>query len=236
MVARLATVGLVILVVGLLLGVYAAYAPASSQKATSFSLLNTSLKVDPNDYESQNVQLNKSQTVEIQTLSIQNQTIFNFYIMNQSEYYNFYGCAPFCHTAPSGTNASANGAPNSTMPLATELNVTGITPSNPYSNHNFTAPTNGTYYFIFDNTIGPSYNTYLYQNATGNTIGQFTLLAYGPVTTHAVNSAFLYSGVALLIIGGAIATAMWDSGRTKSYTGKTTTPTTAPSTPPPAST
>jgi hypothetical protein len=231
MVARIATVGLVILVVGLLLGVYAAYTPVSTSKVTSFSLLNTSLKVDPNDYESQNVQLNKSQTVNIQTVSINNQTIFYFYIMNQSEYYNFYGCAPFCRGAPNGSAAFTSGAGTTSVPLATFTNVT-VTPSNPYSNHNFTAPTNGTYYFIFDNTEGPSYSTYANQNATGNTLGQFTLLGYGPVTTHAVNSIFLYSGVALLIIGGAIATAMWSAGRARPK-GPPSMATTA--TPPPTS-
>jgi hypothetical protein len=226
-------VGLAILVVGLIIGAYGAHTPVSASSQTSFTLLNTSLKVDPNDYESQNVQLHQGQVVNVENVSIDNQTLFNFYIMNQSEYYNFYGCAPWCHGAPPGTNASTNGAGNTSVPLATFLNVT-VSPSAPYKDHNFTAPANGTYYFIFDNTEGPSYTTYLYQNATGNTIGQFTLLGYGPSTTHSVNSVFVYSGAALLIIGGAIATALWSSGKTraKPYGGTTTTP--PPSTTPPS--
>lgn len=240
MVSRIAYVGLVILVVGLLLGVYAAYSPVFSTKTTSYSLLSTSLKIDPNDYESQNVPLNQSQTIDIQTVSVTNQTLVFFYIMNQSEYYNWYGCAPWCEAAPANSTAAINAGNNATTPLAstplaTFINQT-VTPSSPYSNLNFTAPTAGTYYFVFDNSRGPNYASYAAQNVTGNTIGQFNIIGYGPVTTHAVNSTFLYAGVALLVIGGAIATATWDMGRRpRAPPPRTTTTTTAPpSTPAPS--
>jgi hypothetical protein len=239
MVSKIAYVGLVILVVGLLLGVYAAYTPVSSSKTGSVPLLSTSLHIDPNDYQSENVQLNASQVVTVQNVTITNSsTTVYFYIMNQTQYYNFYGCAPFCEAAPANSaasNATGNNATTAlaSTPLTTFKNVT-ITSSSPLTNYQFTAPSQGTYYFVFDNSR-PNYAEYVGQNASGFTVGQFNLETTGPVTTHTVNSVFLYAGVGLLIIGGAVATATWDMGRRpRSPPPRSTTTTTTTSSPEPA--
>ncbi|MGI0079780.1 MAG: hypothetical protein ACRECH_09150 [Nitrososphaerales archaeon] len=214
MVAKTATVGIVILLIGLIIGVYAVYTPVSTTGSVSSTLLNTSLKIDANDYESHNTPLSQGQAVSI-TVSITNQTIFNFYVMNQSQYYTFYSCAPLCHTAPNGSVAGPISPPSN---LAAQVNVT-VTPTSSYSS-SFTAPASGTYYFVFDNTVGPSWATYYNQNASSvvcntpkpflcNTVGSFKLVGNVPQTNYSVNWAILGAGIVLLIVGGAIATAGW---------------------------
>lgn len=231
MVAKAATVGLVILVVGLVVGFYGAYTPVSAQTPTTVSLISTSLKIAPNDYQSRNSQLAKGETVNYQ-ISIQNQTIFQLTIMNQSQYYTFYGCAPFCRVAANITGVG----PVTEQNLTSFVNVT-VTPSSPVS-ASFTAPANGTYYFIFDNAVGTSYATYIGQNASGFTTGSFSLTASLTEATSAVNWNLVGAGVVLLIVGGAIATAMWGSGKPKRKTPMTTgtVPPVPPTTVPPAST
>ena len=237
MVAKAATVGLVVLVIGLIVGIYGAYTPVSAQSQVSSTLLNTALSVDANDYHSQNAVLGNGETVGIQ-VSIVNTTIFGFYVMNQTQYYTFYGCAPFCHTAPNG---SAVGfiPPQG---LTSEVNVT-VTPTTPYS-ASFTAPSNGTYYFIFDNSVGPSWSTYYNQNASlvacntpnpfsCNTVGSFKLTGNVVGTNYSVNWAIVGAGAALLIVGGAIATVAWESKPRRKTPPVTTTavPPTAPASP-----
>ena len=208
MVAKSATVGIAILVIGLLIGVYAVYTPVSSMSTVSSTFLSTSLRVDPNDYESQNQVLGQGQTVTYQ-ISIQNQTIFQLAIMNQSQYYTFYGCAPWCRAGNITGPPGAAVGPIVEQNLTSLANVT-VTPSASVSN-TFTAPSNGTYYFIFDNTVGPSYTTYIGQNASGFTTGQFSLTGNAQQKTNSVNWTILGAGVVLLLVGGAIATVAWDT-------------------------
>ena len=204
MASKVALVGLVILVVGLIVGVYGAAYPSSASSQQPYSILNTSLHIDPNDYQSQNLNMTAGETINL-ALMITNQTIFQFYIMNQSQYYTYYGCAPFCHTG----NVSGVGVVTN-QNLTTQFNSSTITPNQNYT-HQFTAPSTGVYYFIFDNTVGPSWATYYGQNSPGFTDGSFSIVGTQSVTKSSINWVPLGAGIALLIIGGAIATAMWET-------------------------
>lgn len=230
MVARLALIGLVILVIGLIVGVYGVYTPVSAQKQTTISLLNVQASVDANDYQSKNVILNQGQSIDFQA-SIQNTTIFYLYIMNQTQYYNYYGCAPLCYQPLLG--GSGNFWQQAGESQGAFVNVSTLTPSSAYSG-SFTAPAAGTYYFVLDNSFGPTLATYIGSNASTvvcgtsnafacNTVVNLAITTPGTVTTHAANWAVVGIGAALLIIGGAIGTAMWTQ-TTKPKKPATTTP------------
>src|SRR5579884_602016 len=96
MASKIALVGLVILVVGLIIGIIGAASPVSGAFEP---LLSTTFNVDGNGYQSKNLNMSQGQTIQL-SVSIANNTLFNFYIMNQTNYYAFYGCAPACHAAP----------------------------------------------------------------------------------------------------------------------------------------
>ena len=216
MVAKVALIGFVILVVGLIVGIYGVYTPVSAQKASTITLLNVQASVDANDYQSKNVVLNQGETVNYQA-SIANTTIFYLYIMNQSQYYNYYGCAPFCYQPLLGGNGTfwqQAGESQGAM-----VNISTLTPSSSKSG-SFTAPSDGTYYFVLDNSIGPNMATYIGSNASQvvcgtsnpfacNTVVNLQITTPGTVTSHSANWAVVGIGIALLIIGGAIGTAMW---------------------------
>ena len=201
MASKVALIGLVILVVGLIVGVYGAAYPSSASSQQPYSILNTSLHIDPNDYQSQNLNMTAGETINL-ALMITNQTIFQFYIMNQSQYYTYYGCAPACHQPLLGGNGTFWQQAGETTPAFT--NAT-ITPNQNYTTK-FTATKAGVYYFIFDNTVGPSWATYAGQNASGFTDGSFSIVGTQSVTASSINWVPLGAGIALLIIGGAIAT------------------------------
>jgi len=148
------TAGLVILVIGLILGVAGVVYPASASSNQTYTLLPSStFKVDPNDYQSHNVVLNGGHQVAY-TLGLSKNTtgVFDLLTMNQNQYYVYYGCAPTCHQpllGGSGTYYQQATPPEKTPYLLND----SVTPSSPASG-TFTAPINGTYYFIFDNTVG----------------------------------------------------------------------------------
>lgn len=232
MVAKLALIGLVILVVGLIVGIYGVYTPVSAQTQSTVTLLNVQASVDANDYQSKNVVLNQGETVNYQA-SIANTTVFYLYVMNQAQYYNYYGCAPFCYQPLLGGNGNFwQQAGESQGAL---VNISTLTPSSP-SSGSFTAPSDGTYYFVLDNSIGPNLATYIGSNASNvvcgtsnpfacNTVVNLQITTQGTVTTHSANWAVVGIGIALLIIGGAIGTAMWTQPT------KPSKPATAPTSP-----
>ncbi len=237
MVSKFALIGLVILVVGLIVGVYGVYTPVSAQSKTNVSLLNTQTSIDANDYASKNVVLNSGQTVNIQA-SIANKTTFFLYIMNQSQYYVYYGCAPACYQPLLGGNGTFWQQANETEGAL--VNVSSLTPSSSYSG-TFTAPSNGTYYFVMDNTIGPSMATYIGTNASKvacntnnsfacNTIVTLSISTTGTATTNSANWVVVGAGVVLLLIGGAIATLQW--GPSRPARPATPKPATTPTVPP----
>lgn len=205
-----AIAGIVILVIGLILGVYAVIYP------THPAVLSQTLSVDGNDYQSANLNLTSGERAYIH-VSISNETIFTFDIMNRTQYYNFYNvCAPFCHTGMNIVGCGCNVTSNpltAVESVVTLANVT-VTPSSS-ATIDFTAPSTGTYYFVYDNTIGPNYSCYIATclgglvspQATYPTVGTFSINGY------AINWTFLGAGIALLVIGGLIATVLWSSRR-----------------------
>jgi hypothetical protein len=206
MVSKTALVGLLVLVLGLVVGLAGAVTPVASTSQQTYSLLDTSIRVDPNGYASQNLAMTKGQTVQV-NLGIDNQTMFTFDIMNQKQYYVYYGCAPMCAQPLIVGTGTFNQQANEAAP--TLLNVT-VSPSTPYQG-SFTAPADGTYYFVFDNAIVPSWATYVNQNSPGFTTGHFTITATQPVTSYSVNWTLVGIGAALLIVGGAVATVSWEA-------------------------
>jgi len=199
--AKTLGIGVVILLVGLIVGVAGIIYPASAISSQSYTLLpSTTFNVDPNDYQSHNVVLTKGSEVGY-TLSLSQNTtgIFDLVIMNQSQYYNYYGCAPACHQPLlGGVGSFYQQAGEATPDL---LNKT-VTPSTPASG-TFAAPSNGTYYFIFDNTVGNNWTSYV--NSTGNPAWvTFALSSTRPVTTHSTNWLIVGPGAILLIVGGAV--------------------------------
>lgn len=180
--------------------------PVASTSQQNYALLDTSIRVDPNGYASQNLVMTKGQTVQV-ALSIDNQTMFTFDIMNQHQYYVYYGCAPVCAQPLLGGSGTYYQQAGETTP--TLLNQT-VSPSAAYQGA-FTAPSDGTYYFVFDNSIGPSWDTYVNTSASGFTTGHFTLTSSQSVTSYAVNWTLVGFGAVLLLVGGAVATATWET-------------------------
>lgn len=205
MLSKIAYLGLGLLVAGLVVGLFGAIAPVSSASQQNISLVSTPVGVDPNDYATQNLPMTKGQIVHV-NLSIDNQSvIFSFDIMNQTQYYVWYGCAPQCHQPLLRGNGTYYEQANETTPYL--VNAT-VSPASPYSD-SFTAPSNGTYYFVFDNSIGTSWSTYVNQDAAGYTVGRFELTELEAVDTRAVNWPFLGLGSVTMILGGALSTVFW---------------------------
>ncbi|MGI0079786.1 MAG: hypothetical protein ACRECH_09180 [Nitrososphaerales archaeon] len=220
MVTKIALVGLAILVVGIIVGFAGAYLPVSASSTQNGTLLSTAFGVDANDYQSKNLNLSQGTTIQV-NVKITNTTIFQLELMNSNQYYSFYSCAPFCRQAQNNT-AVAPTAPIGPQNLTAIQNVT-VTPSTSQS-FSFTAQNGGTYYFILDNTVGPSYATYLGQNASVVacntpapsaclTSGNLTITGPVTVNTGTINWLLVGPGIVLLIIGGIIATATWEKKR-----------------------
>jgi hypothetical protein len=205
MVSTVSYIGFALLILGLVIGIFGAITPVSNTSSRSVTLVNTPVGVDPNDYATQNLQMIKGQTIHV-SAAIDNQSvIFTFDIMNQTQYYNWYGCAPGCHQPLLGGNGTYYEQANETVPYL--VNVT-VTPSSPYS-ASFTAPSNGTYYFVFDNSIGSSWSTYINHNATGYTEGSFALSEVQPVAAYSANWPLVGAGSGAMLGGGAVYAVFW---------------------------
>lgn len=192
--------GWAVLVVGLLLGVYGIAFPASATSSQTYSVLpSQNYSVDGNDYHSQGAYLSAGENVQARvTMNVS--TIFNFLIMNTTQYRYFYACAPACRPPFSnGTGISP----------AALVNVT-VTPSSSYSS-GFTAPAGDTYYFVFDNSVGTNQSEYTacfgsQGVCNGPTAtGTFSLSSSRSITSYSTNWVFVGPGAVLLIVGGAIA-------------------------------
>ena len=204
MVSSLAYLGFVLLVIGLAIGVFGALTPVSSASNHTVTLVSTALGVDPNDYATQNLQMTKGESVNVE-LSIENQTKFTFDIMNQTQYYIWYGCAPECYQPLLGGKGTYSEQANETVPYL--VNET-VSPSSPYG-ATFAAPSNGTYYFVFDNSIGQSWNTYVNHNASGYTDGKFALTETQSIAVYSANWPFVGLGSIAMLVGGAHPAIFW---------------------------
>lgn len=199
--SRITVVGLAILVVGAIIGIVGVSRPLTSVSLQPVTLVNAALVVDPNDYASQSLVMTAGQSVQV-ALRISNQTIFTFDIMNQRQYDVWYNCAPRCHQPLLGGSGTYYQQANETDPSL--VNAT-VTPSAPYMAP-FTAPSNATYYFVLDNSIGSTWSSYLNQDASGSTMAQLTLTSTQAVTEYEANWLFVGLGVVVILVGGAIAT------------------------------
>ncbi len=183
-------------------------ASVSQQRVT---LINTAITVDPNDYATQSLIMAAGQTIQI-ALRIDNQTIFTFDVMNQTQYDVWYKCAPRCHQPLLGGNGTYYQQANEKTPVL--VNAT-VSPSSLYMAQ-FTAPSNATYCFVLDNSVGPTWANYLNQDASGSTMGQLSLTSQQAVTDYAVNWLFVGLGSVVILVGGAIATWLPHPGRKSS--------------------
>jgi len=200
--------GLVILVVGAAVGVLGAANPVATLSQGRVALIDTPVTVGPNDYATQSLEMTAGQSLQV-SLRIDNRTTFSFEIMNQTQYDAWYDCAPRCHQPLLGGSGTYYQQAKEETP--TQLNVT-VSPSSPYAGQ-FTAPSNATYYFVLDNSIGPTWTTYLDQDANGSTTGQIALTSTQPVTDYSVNWSIVGLGSALMLAGGAMATWLARPGR-----------------------
>ena len=186
---------------GVAIGALGVARPLASVSQQPVTLINAAITVDPNDYATQSLMMTTGQTVQV-ALRIDNQTIFTFDIMNQTQYDVWYNCAPRCHQPLLGGNGTYYQQANERTP--TLVNAT-VSPSSPYAEQ-FSVPSNATYYFVLDNSVGLTWANYLNQDATGSTVGQLTLTSTQAVTDYAVNWLLVGLGSVVILVGGAIAT------------------------------
>jgi len=199
--SKFRSAGLALLIVGAAIGILGAARPVASVSDQPFTLISTPVTVDPNDYATQSLVMTAGQTVQV-ALRIDNQTIFTFDVMNQTQYDVWYDCAPRCHQPLLGGNGTYYQQADERTP--TQVNVS-ISPSAPYSAQ-FKAPSNATYYFVLDNSVGPTWASYLNQNASGSTTGQLTLTSTEPVADYSANWWLVGLGAVVTLAGGGIAT------------------------------
>ncbi len=142
-------VGIAIVLLGLSIGILAAYRPLStvSQLNSTFS---TPVRVDPNDYKAESLVMSKGEIVTF-AMQLDNQTALRLYIMNSSQYPIFYQCAPKCAQPLLGGKGAYYLQAGLSKPDLF-LN-TSVSESKPFRG-NFTAPASGTFYFVFDNSVG----------------------------------------------------------------------------------
>jgi len=211
MFSKIAGVGLVILMAGAVIGVIGVSRPIASVSQQSVTLVNTAITIDPNDYATQSLIMTAGQAVQV-ALRIDNRTIFTFDVMNQTQYDVWYKCAPRCHQPLLGGNGTYYQQAGEMAP--TLVNAT-VSPSSPYTAQ-FIAPSNATYYFVLDNSVGPTWANYLNQDAPGFTTGQLMMSSLQAVTDYAVNWLFVGLGSVLVFVGGAAATWLTHSRRRSS--------------------
>lgn len=198
-------VGGVVLAVGLILGIAGVLYPASASSSQVSPIVpSQTYKVDGNDYHSQGIALSAGETVTI-GVTEQNSTVFNLLIMNTTQYRNYYGCAPACHSLP-GAPAGA---------LASLVNAT-VSPTKAYDAP-LTLPAADTYYFVFDNTVGANYSEYVQCYGPAGicngveATGLFSLSTTSSTTNYSTNWLLVGPGALLLLVGGVIGT--FGSGR-----------------------
>ncbi|HXW95004.1 MAG TPA: hypothetical protein VEJ19_04795 [Nitrososphaerales archaeon] len=201
MFSRIAVIGLAVFVVGVVIGAVGVATPLATASQQPATLINAAITVDPNDYATQSLIMTAGQSAQV-ALRIENQTIFTFDIMNQTQYDIWYSCAPRCHQPLLGGNGTYYEQANEKTP--TLVNAT-VSPSSPYMAL-FVVPSNATYYFVLDNSVGPTWADYLNQDASGSTVGQLTLTSTQAGTDYSINWLLVGLGSVVILVGGGIAT------------------------------
>lgn len=210
-------IALAILALGLMVGIIAALSPIGSF-AQQHSGLISPINVDPNDYKTESLQMIKGETVDF-TVQLDNSTVFRFYIMNSTQLPLYEKCAPKCMQPLLGGNGEPYYRQDGLERPPLFLNVT-VTASSPLSD-SFIAPSPGTYYFVFDNSEGPNYASYLGQNATGFTAGTLTISTYQVASSYAINWRVAIIAIGEILAGGILATVLIDPRMRKLKPGKT---------------
>jgi len=208
---RIAGVVLTIFVAGVAIGIVGISRPLASVTQQPVTLVDAVFTVDPNDYATQSLVMTTGQRIQV-AVSINNQTIFTFDVMNQTQYDVWYNCAPRCHQPLLGVNGTYYQQANEKTP--TLMNAT-VSLSSPYSAQ-FTAPSNATYYLVLDNSIGLTWANYVNQDASGSTMGRLTVTSTQAVTDYAVNWPLVGLGSAVVLAGGVMATWLPHPRRTPS--------------------
>jgi hypothetical protein len=197
-------IGVVILLLGLSIGLFAFYYPLSST-STLNSTFSTPVSVDPNDFKSETLSMTKGEVVNY-AMQLDNATSIWMYIMNSTQYSIFLKCAPKCAQPLLGGKGTYYEQAGLSRPDYF-LNVS-ISESKPYKS-NFTAPTSGTFFFVFDNSIGGNWSSYLGQNATGFKFGTIKMTVFQIATTYAINWDLMIISVVEIILGGVVTTVLW---------------------------
>jgi hypothetical protein len=194
----------VIIASGLAIGLIAAYAPVASYSLLQ-STFTTPVSAGPNNYESVHLSMTKGETVSFNAV-LDNKTAIRFYIFNSSQLALFGKCAPRCiQPLLGGTGSYFQQAGLSRPDLF--LN-TSVSETKPYSG-NFSAPTSGPFYFVFDNSVGGRWSNYVAQNATGFATGSIRMSVFQVEATYVINWELAIIGVAETIFGGILATIFW---------------------------
>ncbi len=137
---------------------------------------------------------------------LDNKTAIRLYIFNSSQLALFDKCAPRCiQPLLGGTGSYYQQAGLSRPDLF--LN-TSVSETKPFSG-NFSAPTSGTFYFVFDNSVGGNWSNYVAQNATGFATGSIRTSVFQVEATYVINWELVIIGVAEMILGGVLATLFW---------------------------
>ncbi len=199
------TIALAILAIGIIVGIIAALSPIGSFSPQHSGFISP-FNVDPNDYKTEPLQMAKGESVAFM-VQLDNATIFRFYIMNSTQLTVYEKCAPKCMqplVGGSGPYYKQYGLTKAPL----YLNVT-VTEASPFSD-SFTAPSTGAYYFVFDNSEGRSFATYLGQNATGFTAGTLTVNTFEIASTFVANWRLAFLAVGEVLVGGTLATLLWE--------------------------
>jgi len=194
-----------VLLLGILVGILGATSPIVSV-SQEHSTLATPVSVGANSYASEILFLTKGETVSF-SMRLDNQTLFRLYIMNGSEYHTYYECAPKCMQPLLGGIGSYYKQAGASRPILF-LNES-VSESIPYSG-NFTAPSTDTYHFVFDNSIGKTWNEYLGQNATGFTIGSIETVTFLIAKNYSINWNTVALGAVEVLVCGAVLTTIWE--------------------------
>lgn len=207
--------GVLVLLLGLSIGILAAYRPiiSTSQLNSTFS---TPVNVDPNDYKAEVLSMSKGEIVNY-AMQLDNETMLRLYIMNATQYSVFLKCAPRCIQPLLGGKGSYYEQAGLTR-QALFVNAS-VSESKPFRS-NFTAPTSGTFYFVFDNSVGGNWSTYLGQNATGSVSGTIKMTVYQIATTYTFNLPLIVIGASEIVVGGLLVTILWTPRITKSRPGR----------------
>lgn len=136
---------------------------------------------------------------------LDNKSAIWLYIMNSSQYSVFTRCAPKCIQPLLGGHGSYYQQAGQTKPdyfLNTSLSI-----AKSYG-ENFTAPTSGTFYFVFDNSLGGTSTNYQFQNATGFEVGSIRMTVFAVATSYSPNWELALVGIAQILVGGVTATVL----------------------------